>query len=149
MSGPSLRIPEKLAIRYGVKTGDKAEAMTEGQDLQAQRDNLHVILGGLSYPLIGPEGNGIQPGQIVELIVEEEDIMLSEAVLARYQINDGDTFVIQWDKDAEIDERPYINTPAGKVPLRNIERFSSDYGEGDIIHVYLFSSSSVKYKKTK
>jgi hypothetical protein len=149
MSGPTLRISEKLAIIYGVKTGDKAKAVTEGNDRQAQRDNLHVIFGNLSYPLIGPEGNGIQAGQIVEVIVEEKEIMLSEEILGKYQINDGDTFVIQWDKDAGIDDRPYIITPSGKVLLRNIERFSPNYREGDILHVYLFSPRSVKYKKAK
>lgn len=149
MSGPRLSISEKLARTYGIENGYKAEAITDGETAQQRRDNLRLILGSFSHTLIGPEGNNIHPGQLVEIIVEEKDIMLSEAVLARYQINDGDTFVIQWDKDAEIDERPYINTPAGKVPLRNIERFSSNYREGDIIHVYLFSPSSVKYKKTK
>ena len=144
MSGPTLHISEKLAKEYGVKNGDRTKAITDGDTVEQQRDNLRVILGGFSHTLIGPEGDNIRAGQIVEIVVEEKEITLAGDILREYQINDGDTFVVQYDKDAAIDDKPYIRTPAGKVLLRNLARYPSSYREGDIVHIYLFSPSSVK-----
>ena len=107
-----ISIPERLAIQYGVKNGDTVRAISEGKTPSEIRANLRLVMrNNYVHPLIGSEGDNIRPGQLVEIVIEEKYVMLSDDILQKHKINDGDQFVIQLDENADVNNKLYINTP--------------------------------------
>lgn len=131
-----ISIPEKYARRAGITDGQLSKAISEGPSTRGSvRDNLMVVFGTTSFPLTAAEYGNIQPGDDVEAKIEKKEMILSEAVIATYNLADGASYTVHIDKHATGGYDRYVSTSNGKVYLFNLTSFSSNYSDGDIVHI--------------
>ncbi len=136
----ALHIQEKDAARWGAKEGDEVRAVSEGAHLQAVRDNLRCIIGTgdakISFPLIGPEGAGVQPGDIMVIKIKKQEVFIARYLFEKYGLTNQESgFTIKRDREMPSYMNTYILVGDKRISLFELGvDFPDNYREGDIIH---------------